>query len=186
MRLTKLEKAISQLIDEGLTGKEIAARLNMGTSELCDAMTALNRKHQEQAAIEARKKDLVLQNSLLAPAIDGCKCQNLDRESPAYWLYTGYETNILDAAKHLLALGINARVKKNGNNGIFWLLVPSWVTGKLVPYAQPTWTTEEETGNVNYSTTNTAKQPNSTTREVFNTSINRAMENEREIYASVA
>lgn len=133
MRLTKLEKLVHDCIADGHDHQTIASLLKLETSKLFEVLVSINAKYQESDLKEARKKDTIMRNEILAPQIHGLKCQNLDKEKPKYWFYTGFEKDVMTAHQQFLELGISTTIRKHGNNGKFWLLVDNWVTGKLLP-----------------------------------------------------
>lgn len=156
MRLSKREKQVDQLIADGHDYKTIAALLKIQPSELFSVFSSIKAKYQENALKEARIKDIVMRNELLAPRIRGLKCQNLDKENPKYWFYTGFESDVLIAHELFTGLGITATIRENGEKGKFWLIVDSWVTGELLPITYQELTSkhlgsEGEKENVNNS-----------------------------------
>ena len=133
MRLNKLEKQVDQLIADGHDYKTIAALLKIQLSELFSVLASIKAKYEEDSLKEAKRKDIIMRNELIAPRIRGLTCQNLDKENPKYWFYTGFESDVLIAHEQFTGLGISTTIRKNGDNGKFWLIVDSWVTGELLP-----------------------------------------------------
>lgn len=145
MRLTKLEKQVDQLIADGYDPSAIAAVLKITASGLMQAMEAIKGKRSTDELKEARRKDIIVRNSLVAPKLGTLECKNLDRENPSYWLFEGDELRCAEELGALLQLGIPAKMKQNGNTGSFLLIVPVWVTGRLQHGAEATW--QETIGN---------------------------------------
>ena len=133
MRLTKKEKQVDQLIADGHSFAAITAAIQVSDGELFGILGSLKAKYEADKMKEARRKDIIMCNEYVAPRISGLKCKNLDRENPNYWFFTGYESDVLIAHERFTGLGINAPIRKNGDKGKFWLIVPSWVTCELTP-----------------------------------------------------
>lgn len=133
MRLTKKESQVHDLIADGHDGKAIAALLKLEISELFTLLDSIKDKYAQEQSKTAKRKDIIMHNQIVAPRITGLTCQNLDKENPSYWFFTGFESDVLTAHEQFLGYGITTVIRKNGSKGKFWLLVPVWVTGELLP-----------------------------------------------------
>lgn len=189
MRLTKLEKQVDQLVADGKTPTEIAALLNLSKTLLLEIMQTVNAKYKARELVEARKRDNIMRNEILAPKFYGLKCKNLGQPNPKYWLFEGDTHWATKAQAALVQLGIHAPVKPNGSNGHSILIVDKWVSGELWEGAQARWqqTNEiNETGKEESHVNNSITDTTSTTREVFNQSTQSTYREERRLFKSVA